>query len=163
MTTSIEPTVHLVDDDDAVRDSLKLLLESHAMNVCDYKSAEDFLSSAAAGVRECLVLDMHLPVLSGLDLIKIMRERNMRHPIVFITGRSDKETKARAMSAGAVAFLEKPVGEDALMGAIYGALAEEDERYGADAAKPAISAPLERRAPLPSSPVGEDFSPAFSP
>ena len=150
MNTSIEPTVHLVDDDDAVRDSLKILLESHAMNVCDYKSAGEFLSSTGAGARGCLVLDLHLPVLSGLDLIKIMRQRKIQHPVVFITGRSDKEIRDRAMSAGAVAFLDKPVREETLMTAIYLALAELSGCYSRDAAGEGISSLQERQAPSPS-------------
>ncbi len=163
MTTSIAATVHLVDDDDAVRDSLKFLLESHAMTVCDYKSAEEFLNSAGAGTMGCLVLDLHLPVLSGLDLIKIMRQHNLRHPIVFITGRSDKETRDQAMSAGAVAFLDKPVTEDALMAAIHKALAQVDERYSADASGEGVSAQAGRQAPSPSAPGREGSSPASSP
>jgi FixJ family two-component response regulator len=117
-----ETAIHLVDDDDAVRDSLKTLLESYGMVVCEYKSAVDFLGSGRARENGCLILDLHLPVLSGLDLIGIMREQGPHLPVVFITGRSDKETRERAMKAGAVAFLDKPVCEGPLMAAVYSAL-----------------------------------------
>jgi FixJ family two-component response regulator len=123
-----EATVYLVDDDDAVRDSLKILLESHGMTVADHGSAQEFLSSGVAGMGGCLVLDLHLPVIGGLDLIRILRQRKIAIPVVFITGGSDSETRARAMEAGAVAFLEKPVSEDGLLCAIRTALAPGSDR-----------------------------------
>jgi two-component system response regulator FixJ len=128
-----EATVHLVDDDEAVRDSLKILLESYGMTVFDHGSAEEFLNSGAARAGGCLVLDLHLPVIGGLDLIRILRQRRNDVPMVLITGRSDNETRARAMEAGAFAFLEKPVSEEALLGAIRTALARSSERPRADA------------------------------
>ena len=122
MTTGPHAIVHLVDDDDAVRDSLKTLIESYGLDVAEYKSAIDFLSSSSAKVEGCILLDLHLPVMSGLDLITVMEQRSIRLPVVFITGRSDKEIKQRALRAGAVAFLDKPVCENALMEAIRSAL-----------------------------------------
>lgn len=163
MNTSAEATVHLVDDDDAVRDSLKILLESHRLEVCDYKSAADFLGGAGAGVTGCLSLDLHLPVLSGLDLIKILRQRKVRLPVIFITGRSDKEIKEQAIAAGAVAFLDKPVREEPLLAAIYAALGSLTEPPGRNATGTNVSAGRERQVPSPFGPVLEGFSPAFSP
>lgn len=156
MSTSPVAKVHLVDDDDAVRDSLKTLLESHGMSVWDHKSAADFLDGADASMRGCLILDLHLPVLSGLDLMTIMRERDIRIPVVFITGRSDKEIRQRALKAGAVAFLEKPVDEASLMSAIHSALTAKQPQWGA-------SDGPGRQAPSPSGPDREGSSPAFSP
>jgi two-component system response regulator FixJ len=119
--------VHLVDDDDAVRDSLRFLIESYGLDVREHSSAVDFLQQVAGLEQGCVVLDLNLPVLSGLDLITIMRERGIRFPVVFITGRSDEETRARALKSGAVAFLDKPVREDALMEAVDRALASRSE------------------------------------
>jgi two-component system response regulator FixJ len=113
--------VHLVDDDEAVRDSLKTLLESYGLDVRCYSSALEFLANAGAWEPGCLVLDLHLPVVSGLDLVTMMRQRQIWLPVVFITGRSDKETRERALRAGAVDFLDKPVQENALMSAIHSA------------------------------------------
>lgn len=163
MNATAKVTVHLVDDDDAVRDSLKILLESHGMNVRDYKSAGDFLSITGAGVRGCLVLDLHLPVLSGLDLIKIMRQRKIRLPVVFITGRSDKDIKELAMRAGAVAFLDKPVAEESLIAAIHAAVSELSRPFSPGVATASVSVERECRAPSPSGQVREGFSPASSP
>ena len=124
MNTDTQATVHLVDDDDAVRDSLTFLLESYGLEVYAYRSALEFLASASAREPGCLLLDLHLPVISGLNLLTMMQQQGVSLPVVFITGRSDKETKEQALGAGAIAFLDKPVREDALMAAIYGALGE---------------------------------------
>jgi FixJ family two-component response regulator len=121
LSALFEPMVHLIDDDDAVRDSLKTLLESHGFKVRDYGSALDFLTEFGVG-GGCLVLDLHLPAVSGLDLLGMMVERKIRLPVVFITGRSEQETRARAMKAGAIAFLDKPVHEEVLLQAIRAAL-----------------------------------------
>jgi two-component system response regulator FixJ len=115
-------TVHLVDDDDAVRDSVRTLLECYGMDVREYGSALEFLEGEGFREPGCLVLDIHLPVVSGLDLLAAMRARRIAMPVVLMTGRGDKETKERALKAGAVAFLEKPVREDALMEAVRSAL-----------------------------------------
>jgi two-component system response regulator FixJ len=125
VNTRIEATVHLVDDDDAVRDSLKTLLESYGVSVRAYSSGLEFLANATAWETGCLVLDLHLPVVSGLDLLTMMRQRKMQLPVVFITGRSDKETRERALRGGAIAFLDKPVREDALLAAVHTAFGEE--------------------------------------
>jgi two-component system response regulator FixJ len=119
---STDATVHVVDDDNAVRDSLKTLLESYGFDVRDYRSAVEFLNATGALDEGCLLLDLHLPVVSGLDLLTVMQEREMRLPVIFMTGRSDRETKERALQKGAVAFLDKPLGERSLMAAIYSAL-----------------------------------------
>jgi two-component system response regulator FixJ len=142
--------VHLVDDDDAVRDSLKTLLESYGMEVRDYKSAVEFLEQTGNSVGGCLVLDLHLPVLSGLNLLTIMRQRDMALPVVFITGRSDRETKERAIKAGAVAFLDKPVGETALMAAIDAALARDARPLTRVGAGAPLGVGLEHQPLLPS-------------
>lgn len=135
MNGASQPVIRIVDDDDAVRDSLEILLESHGMAVRAYASASDFLAGIDHGESGCLVLDLHLPIVGGLDLLHILRERKLALPVIFITGGSDKKMKARAIDAGAVAFLEKPVSEEPLLAAIRYALAVGRElagRSGAD-------------------------------
>jgi two-component system, LuxR family, response regulator FixJ len=114
--------VYLVDDDDAVRDSLRLLLESYGMEVRDYSSAEDFLREIEEGENSCLISDLHLPVVGGFDLIRIMRRRRIDLPVILITGGSNKDTGALAIKAGVVAILEKPVTEEVLMEAVQAGL-----------------------------------------
>lgn len=124
VTMSNDATIHLVDDDEAVRDSLKTLLESYGLEVRDYSSALEFLAAAGDSDTGCLVLDLHLPVVSGFDLLTTLRQRKMALPVIFISGRSDKATKARALRAGAVAFFDKPVRDEPLIEAISSALAD---------------------------------------
>src|SRR5262247_2899920 len=111
MADNASQAIYLVDDDDAVRDSLKLLLESHGREVRDFDGVAAFLGAYEKGTGACLILDLHLPIIGGLDLIKIMEHQKMALPVIFITGRGDAEIRARALEAGAVAFLEKPVSE----------------------------------------------------
>jgi FixJ family two-component response regulator len=115
----IEPRVYLVDDDDAVRDSLRLLIESFGIEVRDYCSAEDFLREVEQGEKRCLISDLHLPVVGGFDLIGNMRRRRIELPVILITGGSNKDTRALAIKAGVIAVLEKPVTEEVLMEAVH--------------------------------------------
>src|SRR5262245_5388959 len=116
------PTVYVVDDDDAVRDSLKILLESYDLAVRYSVSVPDFLGASEPSGPACLVLDLHLPVMGGFDVMNTLAQRGSRLPVIVITGRGDAQTKARALQAGAVAFLEKPVDDKSLMTAIRTAL-----------------------------------------
>ena len=122
MSENASNTIYLVDDDDAVRDSLKLLLESHGMEVHDFDGVAAFLQGYEKGKGACLILDLHLPIVGGLDLIKIIEHQKIALPVIFITGRTDAEVRARAFEAGAKAFLEKPVDEVVLMNAIRAAM-----------------------------------------
>lgn len=115
-------TVFLIDDDEAVRDSLKLLLESHMLTVRDFASAPEFLSAVGARPRGCLVLDLHLPVISGLDFLGRYGDRLNGMPVILITGKSDPVTRARAFEAGVRDFLEKPFKDDELVTAVIKAL-----------------------------------------
>jgi len=121
-----QPTIYVVDDDDAVRDSLKILLESYDLAVRDFGSVADFLDELEPNGSACLVLDLHLPVMGGFDVMDTLARRGSRLPVIVITGRGDSQTKARALEAGAVAFLEKPVDDQSLMAAIRTALRTRD-------------------------------------
>jgi two-component system, LuxR family, response regulator FixJ len=118
----LQPTIYVVDDDDAVRDSLKMLLESYQLTVRDFGSVPEFLNGLDAVDNSCLVLDLHLPAMGGFDVMKTLARRGIRLPVIVITGGGDAQTRARALEAGAMAFLEKPVDDQALMGAITSAL-----------------------------------------
>lgn len=116
--------VFVVDDDESVRESLGGLIRSAGMRVETFDSAQQFLASqrsktvGAVGAPSCLVLDVHLPGPSGLELQKRMAELNIEIPIIFITGRGDIPTTVRAMKAGAVEFLTKPFRDHDLLDAI---------------------------------------------
>ncbi len=115
-------TVYVVDDDDAVRDSLRLLLESYGMAVHDFGSARSFLSDLPKLGNCCLLLDLHMPEMSGLELLGELRARGADIPVIAITGRGDTSLRARVKEAGALDLLLKPVNDDELLGAIGRAL-----------------------------------------
>jgi FixJ family two-component response regulator len=119
-----EAIVFVVDDDESVRESLGGLIRSAGLRVETFASAQQFLAGPrsntvdSVGAPSCMVLDVHLPGLSGLDLQKRMAEVNIEIPIIFITGRGDIPTSVRAMKAGAVEFLTKPFHDHDLLDAI---------------------------------------------
>ena len=116
-------TVYVVDDDDAVRDSLRALLESCDFNVKDFSSAREFLIARREGHGDCLLLDLHMPQLDGIFVLAQMRAEGSGLPAIIITGRSDPALKQRALQNGAFALFDKPVPEDALLKAIDCAIA----------------------------------------
>jgi FixJ family two-component response regulator len=116
------PIVHVVDDDISVRQALELLIQSEGWQPLLFASAQDFLSKPRAAVRSCLILDVNLPDLNGLDLQKRVAIDHAYMPIIFITGYSDVPSTVQAMKAGAVEFLTKPFSDEALIAAIRGAL-----------------------------------------
>jgi len=117
-----EPTVFVIDDDGSIREALKDLLESVGLRVETFASAPEFLQSRHSDVPGCLVLDIRLPGLSGLDLQREMADANIQTPIIFITGHGDIPMTVRAMKAGAVEFLTKPFRDQDLLDAIQQAL-----------------------------------------
>ena len=114
--------VFVVDDDASVREGLGSLIRSAGLGVETFASAQEFLARSRPDVPSCLILDVRLPGLSGLDLQKRMAEVNIEIPIVFITGHGDVPTSVRAMKAGAVEFLTKPFAERDLLDAIQQAI-----------------------------------------
>ena len=127
------PIVFVVDDDASVRKSLELLIESAGWAIEVFGSAQEFLARPRACGPCCLVLDVCLPDLNGLDLQTLVADRT-EMPVIFITGHGDVPTAVRAMKAGAVEFLTKPVVAERLIGAIRGAIdrsrAERDRAAG---------------------------------
>lgn len=124
MTTESEPTVFVVDDDPAVLDSLSELLESVGLRVATYPSAGAFLDSFDPERPGCLVLDIRMPGMSGLDLQEVLVERQALLPIIFITGHGDVPMAVHAMKHGAVEFILKPFRDQDLLDRIERALAD---------------------------------------
>jgi FixJ family two-component response regulator len=116
-----KPVVFVVDDDASVRESLRMLIESSGWQVETFGSGKEFLSRPPALVPSCLVLDFNMPDLSGLDLQALVMDR-VAMPVIFISGYGDVPTTVRAMKAGAVEFLTKPLIDDQLIGAIRSAI-----------------------------------------
>lgn len=116
------PIVFVVDDDVSVRESLELMISSAGWKPEIFASAKEFLSRPRANAPSCLVLDVNLPDLNGLDLQMRVADDRIDMPIIFITGYGDVPMTVRAMKAGAVEFLTKPFSDDALVGAIRHAI-----------------------------------------
>ena len=114
--------VFVVDDDVSVREGLGSLIRSVGLRVESFASAQQFLNRPRSDVPSCLVLDVRLPGLSGLDLQKQMVEAHIEIPIIFITGHGDVPTSVRAMKAGAIEFLTKPFRDRDLLEAIHQAI-----------------------------------------
>ena len=118
----VTPIVFVVDDDVSVRESLELLILNEGWQVETFASAQEFLTHERSAAPSCLVLDVSLPDLNGLDLQKRIAGDQTDMPIIFITGHGDVPMTVRAMKAGAVEFLTKPLGDEALLSAIREAL-----------------------------------------
>ncbi|MDE2230374.1 MAG: response regulator [Alphaproteobacteria bacterium] len=114
--------IYLVDDDDAVRDSLTFLLESHGFDVTAFASVAEFERGCQPNSNACLILDHHLPGVSGLEFLASPEGTALHMPVIVITGGADPNISARARALGVAAFLEKPVAEAPLLAAIDNAL-----------------------------------------
>jgi FixJ family two-component response regulator len=124
-------TVFLVDDDDALRKATSRLLKANGFLVRPFDSAEAFLAEYRPGESGCLLLDLHMPGQSGLDLQRTLLDRGVALPIVFLTGHGDVPASVKAMKGGAIDFLQKPVEEERLIATLETAL-EHDERARAE-------------------------------
>jgi FixJ family two-component response regulator len=116
------PLIAIVDDDDSLRKSLDNLLRSVGFRTQGFSSAEAFLSSQHVHDTACLILDVRMPGMSGLELQRQLVATNWRIPIIFVTAHVDDDARAQALAAGAVDFLYKPFREEALLNAIETAL-----------------------------------------
>jgi two-component system, LuxR family, response regulator FixJ len=116
--------VCIVDDDEAIRDSLRLLIESYGMAVREYASATAYLNDMPPSGSACLLLDLHMPGMSGLELLELLRRRRIDTPVILITGRNEPILSDRIERAGVLALLHKPVGDDDLMAYIERAFAQ---------------------------------------
>jgi len=126
--TELQPTIYVVDDDPSVRDSTELMLKSLGFNVKTFGSAQDFLKVDLREDLGCLVLDVRMPGMSGLDLQEKLVSARTPLPVIFITGHGTVPMSVRAMKAGAVDFLQKPFEEQDLLDAINRAVDRQRER-----------------------------------
>ncbi len=125
--------ISIVDDDESMREAIKTLIGSMGLSVEEFSSAEDFLSSGRSQDSDCLILDVKMPGLGGLELQRRLAADNSRVPVIFITAHYSEEERTRAMEAGAVDFLSKPFSEQELLSAIGASLAiDKKVAYGSD-------------------------------
>jgi two-component system response regulator FixJ len=117
-----QPVIHIVDDNDAVRDSLALLFECADMAARTYASGEDLLTRLQAATGDCLITDVQMPQMSGLELLRRLKAQGATIPVIVITARSDTATAEEALRDGAAAFVEKPFDADAILAAVAKAL-----------------------------------------
>src|SRR2546428_1047113 len=128
----IDTPVYVVDDDASVREAVESLIRSAGFPVRTFGSAQEFLATPRAEMPSCLVLDLHLPGLSGLDLQRELAKDDVQIPIIFLTGHGDIPTSVKAIKAGALEFLTKPFADADLIAAIEQGLAD-TERQRSDA------------------------------
>lgn len=116
------PMISIVDDDESVREALWGLVRSVGYTVSTFSSAEEFVNSDQLGKADCLILDVAMPGMGGIELQRRLLAGDSRVPVIFITAHEDEEIRAQALRNGAEAFLIKPFSEEALLDAIHGAL-----------------------------------------
>src|SRR5271165_3476800 len=149
--SNIGTLVHVVDDDESVREAVGSLIRSAGWRAESFSSAQEFLASTRAEGPSCLVLDVELPGLSGLDLQQELAKADVQIPIIFLTGRANIPMSVRAMKAGALDFLTKPIDDEALLDAIRKGIAHyqihRQQRRGTlpPAEKRAVDALVEER------------------
>ena len=135
----MQPTslVHVIDDDEAVRDSLTFLLRTARMEVRTYESATAFLAALPGINAGCIITDVRMPDISGVELLRRLKELKVAVPVIVITGHGDVQLAVEAMKIGAVDFIEKPFDDDLLLAAIRSALGrwEKDSQQGSGRAK----------------------------
>jgi len=133
--------VHIIDDDDAMRDSLAFLLRTARIEVRTYESATAFLNSMPDGADGCVVTDVRMPGLSGVDLLRQLKARGSTMPVIVITGHGDIQLAVEAMKIGAADFLEKPFDDEALLASVRSAI----DRLQKDAQRDGERAELNNR------------------
>ena len=118
----VEPLIRIVDDEASMRRALTILLEMEGWKVTCYSSAKEFLAEDAPSVPGCVILDVSMPEMTGLQLHSLLVEREYECPIIFLTGHGDIEMAVDSMKKGAVDFLQKPINEEKLLSAIAKAI-----------------------------------------
>ena len=136
--TTAEETVFVIEDDDSMRRALARLIRSVGLQVEAFTSAQEFLSHPPPEGPSCLVLDIRLPGLSGLQLQESLNQYGMGIPIIFITGHGDVPMSVQAMKAGAVDFLQKPVNDQQLLDAVHRALSNDRKKRSQRAREVAV-------------------------
>lgn len=130
---------HLVDDDDAIRDALAWLLKSRGTPCATHASAESFLAAWSSELAGCLILDMRMPGMTGLDLFDILRERGSQLPVIFLTGHGDVPLAVAALKKGAFDFFEKPFNDNELATRVQEAMEHDARQRAASASADSIN------------------------
>lgn len=144
---STRPLIHVVDDDEAMRDSLTWLLDSERYAVRTYASGEAFLEQMVAAAPACVILDIRMPGMSGIEVHEQLTRRGIATPVVFVTGHGDVPMAVDAIKRGAFDFVEKPFNEKKLTAIIERALEADAKNAGAVAAQAQIAHRLARLSP----------------
>jgi len=119
---SDKPVIHVIDDDAAMRESLAFLLDVNGFSPRIHESADAFLSETKLDIPNCVISDIRMPGINGIELVKKLKDKGSSCPVILITGHGDVALAVEAMKAGAVDFIEKPFDDVALLGAIRAAL-----------------------------------------
>jgi two-component system response regulator FixJ len=137
-----ERVVHVIDDDESARHSLAFLFDCAGLAVRTYASAIEFLESVPTIERGCIVTDVRMPDMSGVELIGRLKALGVADPVIVITGHADVPMAIQALKAGVADFIEKPFADDAILGAVRSALARADAQAGAQTEAEAVAARL---------------------
>jgi two-component system response regulator FixJ len=131
-----EPVIHVIDDDEAARNSLKFLLEAARLAVKTYESAKEFVRALPASSAGCVITDVRMPDMSGIDLLRHLKASGTALPVIVITGHGDIPVAVEAMKIGALDFFEKPYADEALLASVRAALRrhEKDAKHETDKA-----------------------------
>jgi two-component system response regulator FixJ len=135
--------VHVIDDDEAMRDSVAFFLETAEYQSRTYDSAAAFLDALATLEPGCVITDIRMPQMSGMELVRRLRDEGVSFPVIVITGHADVPLAVEAMKAGVVDFIEKPFGDEALLSAVRQAMAREVDQHAERAARAEILARIE--------------------
>ena len=133
-----EPVVHVIDDDEAARQSLAFLLDCAGLAVQSYESAAEFLKAVPTMEHGCIITDVRMPGMSGVELIGRLKALAVADPVIVITGHADVPLAIQAMKAGVADFLEKPFSDDAILGAVRSALSRRTDVNQAEAERDQI-------------------------
>ena len=147
VTAAAERTVFVVDDDDAARDSLVMLLKSDGLTTKGFASAHEFLAKFDTGLRGCVVTDLRMPSMDGIELIRALKGVGCILPVIVITGHADVSRAVDAMKAGAIDFIEKPYESELILRVVRHCLEENDAAVDAGAARTRIQRRLESLTP----------------
>jgi two-component system, LuxR family, response regulator FixJ len=139
--------VHIIDDDEALRDSLTFLLRAAGFQVTSYASAAAFLNTLPAPGLSCIISDVRMPGLSGIDLLRRLKELGVRMPVIVVTGHGDVPLAVEAMKFGAVDFLEKPFDDEVLLASVRSALQLQAGQVGQQAERAEIEKRLAALSP----------------
>jgi len=148
MAMAGDPVVHIIDDDDAARDSLAFLLKASKFSVRTHESALAFLEVLPTVEAGCIITDVRMPVIDGLELLRRLSKDNAPWPVIVMTGQADVPLALEAIKAGAIDFIEKPYRDETMLGAIRAALGREGTNSTRDSEKAVIQDRLATLSPI---------------